>query len=248
MRFTLTLVLTILVAFNANADRALNKFDDAYDALLQKFVKDNQMKEGIKLTLINYKDMEKSDELLLASELIKDVKLKNLNPQQQLAFWINAYNFYTLELMANNNKVDSIKDLGSFFNSVWDKYKFEIDGKRYSLNFIEHSIIRQQFRGESRIHFALVCASLSCPDLLNEPYTAEILDVQLEQQTKNFLNNPTKGVMMDGDKVRVSKLFKWYKKDFPDLNTLAFIQKYKEISYIHGYMPYNWNLNSLQDE
>lgn len=246
MKHLLTLILALVISFNANANTDLTNFNNSYNELLKQYVKNDRVKENTKLALVDYKNLKSDKILLKTSNLIKKVKVSTLSKDDQLAFWINAYNFYTIELIASNYPVKSIKDLGSFFNSVWDKHKFEVEGKQYSLNNIEHSIIRPVFK-EPRTHFALVCASISCPDLLNEAYKGEILDKQLDQQTKKFLNNDTKGVIVKSGMVKVSKLFRWYKQDFYDKNPLVFIQDYKNINYIHGYLPYNWNLNSLND-
>jgi len=246
MKKFMLLLLSVFISFNAIASQELESFNSSYNSLLKEYVKNNQYKEGVNLSLVDYTKLKEDKNLLIASDLLKEVKVSTLSKEEQLSFWINAYNFYTLELVANNYPVESIKDLGSFFNSVWDKHKFEVEGREYTLNNIEHSVIRPLFK-EPRIHFALVCASISCPDLLNEAYDAKILNQQLEAQTKNFLNNPTKGVMIKNNMVKVSKLFRWYKKDFYNGNTLAFVQHYKKIPYIHGYLDYNWNLNSIND-
>lgn len=244
------IILTLLIAvtsFNSYASQDLKNFNNSYGKLLQKHVKLNQAKDNVMLNLVDYKPLKTSRELLKTSSLIKFVKVDDLTKNEQLAFWINAYNFYTLELVAKNiDDIKSIKDLGWLLNSVWDKYKFEIDGNKYSLNNIEHNIIRTKFK-EPRVHFALVCASISCPDLLNAPYLAETLDEQLNSQTQSFLDNYTKGVVEKSGMVRVSKIFKWYGQDFNKGNALSFIQEYKEIDYKHGYIDYNWKLNSLND-
>jgi hypothetical protein len=244
MKKLLAIILTMSFALNASAYSELHIFNNSYDKLLKKFVKTSHVKDGVILNVVDYKKLKTSKELFKTSSLIKLVEVEGLTEQEKLSFWINAYNFYTLELVAKNiDEIESIKDLGSLFSSVWDKYKFEIDGNHYTLNNIEHNILRTKF-DEPRVHFALVCASISCPDLRNEAYTAFKVYDQLEDQTKKFLNNNTKGIIIDKGMVKVSKIFRWYGKDFKP-NKTEFIQKYNPIEYTHGYLDYNWNLNSL---
>ena len=99
---------------------------------------------------------------------------KHWTETEQLAYWINAYNAFTVELILDHYPVASIRDIKEgvpFINSVWDIDFIKIEGKTYSLNDIEHRILRREF-DEPRIHFAIVCASISCPKLRNEAFEA----------------------------------------------------------------------------
>ncbi|MEJ2056649.1 MAG: DUF547 domain-containing protein, partial [Desulfofustis sp.] len=139
-----------------------------------------------------------------------------LSESQRLAYYINAYNSYTVKLILDNFKngdpVQSIRKIGGLFSSPWDISFAVLGGKTYSLDNIEHDIIRAQF-DEPRIHFAVNCASKSCPILISEPYRGADLDRQLEQSTRNFLED-TNHNYLDGDILYVSSIFKWYKEDF----------------------------------
>ena len=142
--------------------------------------------------------------------------------EAKLAFWMNAYNALTLELIIDRYPIES-----SFFRSVvfpknsirqipgaWNKIKFPVMGDELTLDDIEHEVIRKQF-DEPRIHMALVCAAISCPTLRNEPYLAERLAEQLDDQSRRFVMDAAK-FKIDREKgvVRLSSIFKWYGSDF----------------------------------
>ncbi|MEM9718527.1 MAG: DUF547 domain-containing protein [Bacteroidota bacterium] len=165
-----------------------------------------------------------------------------LSPKAQLAYWINAYNAFTVKLIIDNYPLKSITDLGE----PWDKAFINIGGKTYTLNQIEHEIIRKQFK-EPRIHFAVNCASISCPKLLNEAYTEAKLEAQLTTQTKSYLNNPAENVL-SSSKVELSSLFDWYKEDFTKSGSVIdFVNTYANTKVNAGavvsYKEYNWALN-----
>lgn len=175
---------------------------------------------------------------------------KNWSRNEQLAYWINAYNAFTVELILDNYPVESIKDIKSgipFVNGVWDIEFIEIEDQTYSLNNIEHGIIRPKFN-EERIHFAVNCASYSCPKLLNEAFCAEHLDQQLDKATKSFINNPEKNNIKE-DRVEISKLLSWYWGDFKKKynSRIEFINKYSATQVNEDaevdYLDYNWSLN-----
>ena len=182
---------------------------------------------------------------------------------EQLAFWINAYNSLTLQSIIDQNPLkESIRDIPG----VWKRRKFSIAGEAKTLDNIEHDTIRVDFN-EPRIHVALVCAAISCPILLNEPYQAETLDEQLDEQVRQFIVSPH-GFRIDRSEGRVylSSIFKWYGQDWePDyeiddkfagnskqravLNFLSSYlneddRKYLEVGdYKVRYLDYDWSLN-----
>ncbi len=167
---------------------------------------------------------------------------------EQLAYWINAYNAFTVKLIIDHYPVSSIKDIKNgipFVNTVWDIKFIEIEGHSYDLNNIEHGIIRKHFN-EPRIHFAVNCASVSCPVLAKEAYTADKLDQQLTRSARRFLADPLRNRVSEG---KVSSIFTWFKGDFTagSLSLRDFINKYapeplpedKDITFL----DYDWNLN-----
>ncbi len=170
---------------------------------------------------------------------------------EQLAYWINAYNAFTVKLIVDNYPVKSIQDLHPtikipLLNTVWHKKFFQIGGKDASLDQIEHAILRKEF-DEPQIHFAINCASVSCPPLRNEAFTATKLEQQLTEQAAIFINHPAYNKIQASD-IEVSKIFSWFSGDFKKNGSLIdYLNKYSEVK-INAkakvdYMDYNWDLN-----
>ncbi len=205
-------------------------------------------KNGVALMLVDYSAIKAEGSLVKAYQELSKFKLENLSSREEkLAFYINAYNILALKMVTDHWPVDSIKDVGSLFSKVWDKPAGELGGKPITLGEVEHKILRPM--GEPRIHLAIVCASVSCPDLRNEPYTAAQLDKQLDEQTRRFLDNPDKGLKIDKDALLVSKIFDWFEKDFAVQGGVkAFIKHYRADApdlKIKPDIPYDWAVNSL---
>ena len=169
-----------------------------------------------------------------------------------MAYWINAYNAYTIRLILDHYPVQSIKDIGSkiqipFVTTPWAAKFFTIGGNKMSLDEIEHGTLRKKYN-DPRIHFALVCASISCPRLRNEAYTAAQLDRQLDEQGRDFLNNPTKNKIAK-DATQLSKYFDWYKGDWNqgDQSVVKWVDKYSTTKIDNStkisFLDYNWKLN-----
>ena len=143
----------------------------------------------------------------------------------KLAFWINAYNAFTIKAIIDHYPIKrSFSLVGIFYapsnsilqiKGVWKKLQFRALGRTVTLDEIEHGILRKEFN-EPRIHMAIVCASVSCPDLSSEAYTGDKIEEQLAAASVRFVNNPDKGVSIDerARKVKVSKIFKWFGDDF----------------------------------
>ncbi len=173
----------------------------------------------------------------------------NWSEQQKLAYWINAYNAFTVKLILEHYPITSIKNItkGNLLtNSPWDLKFFKIGGVDFDLGTIEHEILRKQFK-EPRIHFAINCASFSCPRLLNEAYTAEAVDQQLEDQTRFFINNEDKNLISAASS-RVSKIFSWFASDFNmgEDNVKNLISRYHASFNPENkleYLEYDWSLN-----
>lgn len=169
---------------------------------------------------------------------------------ERLAYWINAYNAFTVKLIVDNYPIKSIKDIKwgiPMVNTVWDIKFIEIEGEKYDLNNIEHSVLRKEF-DEPRIHFAINCASVSCPNLRPEAFTAGELEYQLTDQAKKFLSDKTKNIIAK-DKVQVSRIFQWFRGDFTSQGSLIdFLNKYSSVKINSNadidYLEYNWDLNN----
>jgi hypothetical protein len=176
--------------------------------------------------------------------------LQNWSREERLAYWINAYNAFTVKLIIDNYPTESIKDIKSgipFINGVFDIEFIEIEGQKYSLNNIEHGIIRTKFK-EPRIHFAVNCAAQSCPKLADFAYRAEVLDQQLEQVTREFVNGDKN--ILSPNRVQLSKILSWYWMDFKKQykSRIEFLNKYSEAVQINAdaevvFRDYNWSLN-----
>ena len=174
----------------------------------------------------------------------------NWNRNERLAYWLNAYNAFTVQIVVRNYPQKSIKDIKKgipFVNTVWDIKFIKIENETYDLNNIEHGIVRPRFE-EPRVHFALNCASVSCPRLRSEAYTAEKLEAQLTDQTKYFLSNPAKNKIAS-DYTELSKIFSWFKGDFTKngMKLRDFINQYSEVKINPktdiDHLDYDWNLN-----
>ncbi|MDH4069892.1 MAG: DUF547 domain-containing protein [Ignavibacteria bacterium] len=167
----------------------------------------------------------------------------------RLAFWINAYNAFTIELIVDHLPVQSIREITVGETGPWDIVWIGIGGELYSLNQIEHEIIRKQFN-EPLIHMALVCAAISCPPLLSEAYTGERLKEQMEHSARLFLADTTKNRYDETTRtLYLSELFQWYGDDFTARygSAVRFALGVIGVAESDGisvrYLPYNWNLN-----
>lgn len=174
---------------------------------------------------------------------------KKWSDNDEKAYWINAYNAFTVCLILKNYPVKSIKDIGGSIykiNTAWDIRFITIGGEKYDLNNIEHKMLRRKF-DDPRIHFAIVCASASCARLSREAYTGEKLEAQLEEASKDFINDKAKN-NITSSKAELSKYFTWYKGDFTKKGSLVnFINKYSQTKMTEDtkidYLDYNWSLN-----
>lgn len=218
---------------------------DLYDSLLSEYVTPGT-KDGVKLNMVDYEGLQTDPMWPVLVGQVRAMDVKDLKTKKQrMAFYINAYNILTIQLIMDHWPVKSIKDIGNLLVGPWDITMMDnFDGK-LTLDDIEHQILRPM--GDPRIHFAINCASVSCPDLRREAYRADKLDAQLDDQTKKFLSNPAKGLVVKSDgKAHMSKLFKWYADDFDVNGIQAFIHKYRpdvDMMGVSTNLPYDWLLN-----
>lgn len=206
-----------------------------WNALLQK----NVSKNGN----VNYKGFQKDSKELQAylNELSGNIPTKSWSKNATLAYWINAYNAYTVKLILDNYPTKSIKEI----NDPWGKKFISLGNKKYNLEEIEHEILRKM--DEPRIHFAINCASFSCPNLLNEAYTETKLEKQLVAVSKSFINDKTKNTITS-NKIEISKIFDWFSGDFKKKGSVIdFLNQYSTIKISSkakvNYKDYNWKLN-----
>lgn len=211
----------------------------AWNTLLKRYVRSG-VKEGIKTNLVRYSALARDPLWPAVQESLTRFDPAGLaGKKEQLAFWINAYNIAAIRKVLEIYPTGSITARGE---GVWKAPAITIAGRAYSLDEIEHRLLRPL--GDARIHFAIVCASLSCPDLRTEAYAAAQIERQLAAQTRAFLGNETKGLRVDKDAAYVSAIFTWFAQDFGDV--ARFIGRYGHTLSKSGSrkeMPYNWQLN-----
>jgi len=195
---------------------------------------------------VNYKELTSDPGPLLGylDHMSENPPAPTWTRADSLAYYINLYNAATVKLILNNYPLTSITDI----NKPWDKKWIKYGGELISLGEIEHKILRKM--NEPRIHFAINCASFSCPKLLNEAYTEDKLHKQLDKVTKDFINDPSRNIISE-NKVELSKIFKWYKKDFENNGSLiAYLNQYLKSSINPDakieYIKYNWSLNETK--
>jgi len=250
MKFNILIVITVLFFSQGCGSGKFYKSTDTKLVDHEQFsqlLKKNVTSDG----LVNYKGFIE-DSLLLnkyLNELSTNPPSTKWSDEEQLAYWINAYNGFTIQLIIRNYPLESIKDIKkgiTFVNSVWDIKFFEIGGEKLDLNKIEHGIIRKRF-DEPRIHFAVNCASYSCPALRNEAFTSEKLDKQLDEQATSFINDEKRNKITP-DNPQISSIFNWFTGDFTkELTLVEFINQYSEVKINEGvkpsYLDYDWSLN-----
>ena len=192
---------------------------------------------------VNYKALKSDPSKLDAyiNQLSKNTPSESWSKEEKLAYWINAYNALTVDLILRNYPVKSIKDI----NNPWKQRLWKLGDRMYNLDEIEHDILRKM--NEPRIHFAIVCASYSCPKLQNEAFAAEKLDLQLTKATKEFLADTNRNEISENS-ISISKIFDWFSKDFTKNGSLIdFLNLYTEVNISPNakkrYKDYNWALN-----
>jgi len=246
----------LLIAF-IFINRTLGQQHRLFTEILTNYVEDG---------LVNYKELKYDKRLDEYLNQLKGMNPDKLNRNGKLAFWVNVYNTFTLKVIVDNYPIESINELHTggriighlLGKTIWDKEFITINTKQYSLNDVEHEILRKM--NEPRIHFSLVCASISCPPLRNEAFEAEKLNEQLQSQAIEFLNDTSKNSFdIRNRKAYLSKIFDWFDEDFgeSDNEVLKYIAQFlpentaKEISshlseWSLTYNDYNWNLNEIK--
>ncbi len=259
--FALSISLAMILSHSFSSE--ILAFDGLYDKILKKYVY-KKMLGGIKMNVVDYSGLlrEKGNANSDYSRLLK--KIEGFNPEglsldTQIAFWINVYNIGAINLILKYYPVDSIRSIRiNILKNPWNKQVIRVNGKDYSLAFIEHGILLGRYK-KKMIHFGIVCASVSCPDLSRSVYTGENLNRLLNRQAKKFLQNKEKGIRVNrGDKrVYVSKIFKFDSKSFPrgKADIIPFVLPFldnpdreylKKEDYDLEFLPYNWGLNDLK--
>lgn len=247
------LVLLFLICFSTNAYAYDFK---NWETLLERYVSPSNI-HGISLNVLDYASMRKDPEFQSLLDDLKKFSPKSLKTEsEKKSFWINVYNIFAIKVILENYPVESIRDIGSLFKPVWSRKAGVVGGENYTLDRIEHGILRKM--GDPRVHTAIVCASVSCPDLRREVYLPSKLSEQLDTSMKNFLVNPKKGFLIDKKEkvVYLSSIFDWFKKDFEGEygGVVQFVQQYlkpEQVKFLQSdgydieYLDYDWDLNTL---
>ena len=229
----LLLFASVLLALPLNAQRTKGR-DALWATQLQQYVDSNGK--------VNYAAWKKKSKLL--DDYIQVLQEQPPHDQwskaEQLAYWINAYNALTVQLILKYYPLNSIQDI----RKPWEQIVFRVKEQNYTLNAIEHQVLRKM--DEPRIHFAINCASASCPKLAQKPYTAINLEAELQAVTQAFLCDPEKNILTE-EKVQLSKIFLWFAEDFGSKKErLEWLSKQTGLELTQArvrYLKYDWSLN-----
>lgn len=217
------------------ANKAFAFNHQGLDSLLQRYVS--------AAGKVNYKGLKTQKAALDAyCQLLSDNPVQDQwSREEKMAYWINAYNAFTLKLMADNYPTNSILNFDN--GKTWDVRRIRLGDKKYSLNNLENDILRPVFK-DPRIHFAINCAARSCPPLWNHAYTADNVEVTLETRTRAFINNSQFNTL-SSTRAQVSKIFDWYGADFGNLR--VFLNRYATTQLEEGavvrFNEYDWGVN-----
>ena len=230
----ITAFLILLSTFNVNSNNELIDHS-SWNNLLKKHVTIDGK--------VNYKGFKADENELkdyinyLGTHSPHDTWTK----EEQLAYWINAYNALTVDLIIRHYPVKSIK----YIKNPWEQRLWKLGDKWHNLDEIEHQILRKM--NEPRIHFAIVCASFSCPKLQNEAFEASKIEEQLSKVAKEFMSDTNRNEISENS-LKLSKIFQWFSKDFKQNGSVVdFINIYTDIDITPkakiSYKNYNWDLN-----
>lgn len=225
--------------------------DSLYDKVLARYVSGEGM--------VDYKGLQKDKDFSKYIEYLSTTNPDTLpSDKHRLAFWINAYNAFVLKGVLEEYPLKSVRDVGWLPHSFFIRKKFKIHDGKITLRKIENEKLREGFN-EPRIHFAISCASMSCPKLRKEAYRAENLEHQLEDQAGFFLSNKSKNYLDTENKVLyLSSIFKWYKEDFTknDKSTGEYVIQFlnpDDAEFVRNnnvkieYLDYDWGLNEQKE-
>jgi hypothetical protein len=266
MALTISLLLAVILINSAEAETSMLYKEWNYS--LEKHVSANGE--------VNYKnwinDRDNLEKFLSNISRITATDYRAMSKNEKMALWINAYNALTIKLVLDHYPIkrqglnfypdNSIRQI----NGVWDKYKISVAGRKVSLSEIENAILRKEFK-EPLIHFAINCASKSCPPMKNKAYFPNSLETQLKDSARQFVTNTTYNKIVPSERrIKISKIFEWYGMDFVssskqccqkglsvrDTAIVNFLKEYlpeKDKQFLDSnqfaieFLPYDWALN-----
>jgi hypothetical protein len=247
--------LTLAAITLAGTAASAEPFDEAlYAEILTKYTREVPDTARVR---VDYSELTLSDEWpRLLTNLARTSPSSLPSREERLALWINAYNILAIQVVLDRYPLDDIRDAGSLIRPVWKRTAGIVGGQSVSLAWIEHEVLRPM--GEPRIHGAIVCASVSCPSLHREPFSAAHLDAQLDDAMRHLLADPDKGLRVDreSNKLWLSRIFKWFSADFDEHGgVLGVIARYAapdERRWLERnpeprlrYLDYDWQLNDV---
>ncbi len=263
----LTLLAELLAGSGARAGELAQRFaahdprsertidHSAWDAMLKEYVEADGH-----LNRVDYAawKRESRDTLLSYITRMEQADVASLTRAEQYAYWVNLYNAVTVALILKHYPVDSIRDIdispGFFSNGPWGAKLVEIGGVKLSLDNIEHDILRVNW-DDPRVHYAVNCASVGCPNLARDAYTGDKLDAQLDAAARAYIASP-RGLRFDGGRATASKIYSWYDEDFgnSEAGVIAHMRRHAQgetaerlagLSSIDNY-EYDWGLNDVR--
>lgn len=205
---------------------------------------------------VNYEAWVENGEDVAALETfvenLSNTDIELLSKADQAAFYINLYNAVMLQVVLEKYPIDSVKQIGMLPFSIFKKNRVQIKNHKVSLDDIEKRILLKKYF-DPRIHFAVNCASESCPPLRAEPFIGDLLDQQLEEQTRLFARSSRAARANKSKKsIAYSELFKWYASDFGTDNPAQYLNPYRSVplpvDYTVAWIPYDWSLNEIKEE
>lgn len=234
MKKILLLLITSLLTLQISSQTSI------FNNLLQKHVTNDGF--------VDYKGF-KNDEAKLdtyLAYLATTTPDNSWSENKQKAFWINAYNAYTIKLILENYPLKSIMDIKKDGNTAWKIPFAKVGGKTYTLDHIEHEILRKNLF-DPKIHVGVNCASMSCPKLGNVAFTEENVEVELTKLMKAFVNDSSRNKITK-NKVQISEIFNWFQGDFTKNGSLIdYLNSYSETQISNNakisFLTYDWGLN-----
>ena len=243
--------LVVLIVMSLSGPAWADGLHGPWERLLQTYI--TRGDDGV--NRFDYQAVTPQDRSALQTYLgtLQATTVSELPRAEQMALWINLYNALTVEVVLEAYPVGSIREIKNGLISIgpWGKDRVKVEGQALSLNDIEHKVLRKQW-DDPRIHYAVNCASWSCPDLADRAYTAQRLEAMLNDGARAYINHP-RGVWFDEGRLQVSSIYRWYKEDFGDSDegVIAHLKRYAApdlkarldgVDHIAG-TDYDWTLN-----
>ena len=263
----LTFVLLITSVSHAAPSAKLWERWDRHDAESSKTINHQVWDEILKRNVVlhysgvnrfRYSNVDEADKSKLNSyiQALADTPISSYNRNQQLAYWINLYNALTVKVILDAYPVESIRDISSglFTSGPWKLELVEIEGEQLTLDDVEHRILRPIWK-DPRIHYAVNCASIGCPNLQRDAFTVENSEALMDKAARDFINHPRAAAVKNG-KLTVSSIYDWFDEDFGgnDAGVIAHLKQYAEQPLLDSLQSvkkisndtYDWNLNGYK--